>query len=41
MDGKICENIKPPTPTSFLSKTKHLGKIRILGYKQVLYFFTY
>ena len=42
MDGKICQNIKPPTLTHFfLSTTKHLGKIRRLGYKQFLYFLLY
>ena len=42
MDGKICQNIKPPTPAhSFHSTTKHLGKIRRLGYKQFLYFLLY
>ena len=37
MDRKICQNIKPPTPTHIPSSvytTKHLGKIRRLGYKQ-------
>ena len=44
MDGKICQNIKPPTPTQISSSvytTKHLGKIRSLGYKQFLYFLLY
>ena len=39
MDGKICQKIKPLH--SFLSTTKHLGKIRRLGYKQFLYFLLY
>ena len=35
MDGKIC----PYSYTHFFpSTTKHLGKIRRLGYKQFLYF---
>ena len=40
MGGTICQNIKPPTLTHISSSvytTKHLRKIRRLGYKQFLY----
>ena len=44
MGGKLCQNIKPPTPkyiSSSVYTTKHLGKIRRLGYKQFLHFLLY
>ena len=40
MGGTICQNIKPPALThisSLVYTTKHLRKIRRLGYKQFLY----
>ena len=43
MSGTVCQNIKAPTLNThpFLSTTKHLWKIRRLGYKQFLYFLLY
>ena len=43
MDGKICHKYKPHYSYrhSFFSTTKHLGKIRRLGYEQFLYFLLY
>ena len=42
MDGKICQNIKPPTPTLIPSSAQlSTWGIRRLGYKQFLYFLLY